>query len=363
MSAMLPETHARKTRRTALFIGVSLLVHALLFVWLSGRSVPPRHAVRPPIEVTMVTREAPKALLPVSIAPTHRVANAAPSPRPIGPVAEANVESAPLTALGPAPASPDTPHAVTLLPPGALMHLGPASDLGGHTTHVDPNIKDPAAELARVQKRMDADNEAFQVSLDTQTGVRGTLVPLKHAIIDRFLPPAALVQKIPGSAEARSHKLRNLNEAHLRPQATAELQRGMSPAANALLPGGVFDGCAASHEIGRLEARFRIEHDDNGQAIHCELVSSSGKEEFDAYARDQLLTAMHRPFTADPREAVPKYSEWLLSQVVYDWYSTAAVGCPPSGRPPGRPLNPDAADPYGVTYTTEIALAAARYRH
>ena len=243
------------------------------------------------------------------------------------------------------------------------MHLGRASDLGGHTLHVDPTIKDAGAELARVQKRMDADNEAFQVSLDTQTGVRGTLVPLKHAIVAQFTPSAALVQKIPGSSEARSQKLRNLNEAHLRPQSTSEMQRGMSPAAQAIALGGTFDGCAASHEIGRLEARFRVEHDDTGQAMHCELLASSGKEEFDTYARDQLSSAMHRPFTADPREAVPKYSEWLLSQVVYDWYSTAAVGCPPMTHPPGRPVNPDAADPYGVTFTTEITLAAARYRH
>lgn len=314
----------------------------------------------------MVAHEKPPTPVPVPLVTTHRAAQpAAPSARPIGPVAEANVESTPLVAIAPPTAAPavDSPRAVTLLAPGALIHLGPSSDLGGHTAHVDPNIKDPRAELARVQKRMDADNEAFQVSLDTQTGVRGTLVGLKHSIIDHFLPPAALVQKIPGSSESRMHKLRNMNEAHLRPMATAEAQRGMSPAANALIPGGTFDGCSASHEIGRLEARFRIEHDDAGQAVNCELTSSSGKEEFDTYARDQLLTAMHRPFTADPREAVPKYSEWLLSQVVYDWYSTAAMGCPPSGRPPGRPVNPDAADPYGVTYTTEITLAAARYRH
>jgi hypothetical protein len=348
------------SRRLLLWIGVSLILHVALLALLR-RDTPLPRTTRPPIVVTLAAPEPPPPA-PTQASGTH--ANVKTVAKPTSTAAAAVAAATPSdNATASTPAAPTAPRTLVLLSAGALMHLGPSADLGGRTAKSDPNIKDPAAELARVQQRLNADNEAFQVSLDTQTGARGSLVELKHALIDRFTPPAALVQKIPGSAAARDQKSRNMMEAHLRPQSNAEMVRGMSPAAQAMGPGDVNDGCAGSHEIGRLEARFHIEHDETGHATACTLVRSSGHDAFDAYARTELLEAMNRPAHIEPGDAVPKFSEWLLSQVVYDWNSTASIGCPRMGRPPGRPVDPDARDPWGITYTSEITLAAVRYRH
>ncbi len=125
----------------------------------------------------------------------------------------------------------------------------------------------------------------------------------------------------------------------------------------------LFDACAASHEIGRLEARVRVTHDAAGQGKNAELVRSSGSDVYDKYAEETVLAASAKALSSMHGEAIPIYSEWSLAQVVYDWYSTAALGCPPASHPPGRPVDPKARDPWGVTYTNDITLAAVRYKH
>lgn len=353
-------------QRRMKWIAISLGLHALCvwLVWRANDTVKPQS--RRPLELTLRTpAPKPPAPAPIVIAKTRSSPVRAPAlppsdtPAPAAPVPPAS--EAP-RATGPSTPSPDSPRAtVVKLSDGALVGIA----------GVAPKQRDPRApgsiadfgddgldEKTRVEARLKAGVEGFMVAQDTKTGARGTVASLRRAIRERFEPVSAYVQKIPGSAKASAQVAKNRLEVNLRPRSTAVMEQGLVPSQQALQQGMSFgDPCAQSHEIGRLEARFRVEHDQKGQAQEWSLQLSSGDDAFDGYARDVLRQATTIALKAHPDEAIPLYSEWLLSQIVYDWNSS--IFCPATDRPPGLPVF---ADKPGVTYTAEVSLLAVRYR-
>jgi hypothetical protein len=191
-------------------------------------------------------------------------------------------------------------------------------------------------------------------------GARGTAASLRRALRESFEPNHAFVRAIPRSAEARARVSQNLREALQRPMATSELNRGLVPSQGEMQRGGLVDNCSASHEVGRLETRFHVDHQEDGQAKAYRLLLSSGDEAFDAYAQNVLEKAQAQHLKAHPEEPAPLFSEWALAQIVYDWASTP--GCFGGTRPPGKPVYPDASSPWSMTYTSEVQLLAVRYQ-
>ncbi|MCC6810994.1 MAG: hypothetical protein IT381_26425 [Deltaproteobacteria bacterium] len=353
-----------------MWVAVSLGLHAILFLWLAQAPEQAKKA-RAPIEMTLLKPKPaapPPIIVPTKKPAVHKpkapVAVAQADPKDTEEPEQATEPSAPVADAQPraTPAQPP-PRAIIKLGDGALLGLAGPSPRGadnylpGHEPK--PSKEEEIADANRVIK---SSMEGFMVAQDTKTGARGTTIALRKALREKFTPASTLVAAIPGSGKASLQILKNMSDAYKRPQSTDGTAHGLVPSQQAMQAGmALSDPCAQSHEIGRLEARFRVEHDTSGQAQEWSLQLSSGDDAFDTYARDVIKTATQVELKAHPDEAIPLYSVWLLSQVVYDWASTPT--CPPVSRPPGLPVFADRKQPYAITYTSEVALVTVRYRH
>ena len=187
------------------------------------------------------------------------------------------------------------------------------------------------------------------------------MASLRRALRERFEPASGFVKKIPKSSEANAQIAKNMVEAGKRPQSTSPHNSGLAPSAAAMAP-ALNDACAQSHEIGRMEVRVHVDHDDKGQVEKLTLQTPSGDQAFDAYAADVVKRAVNQPLKSQADEAIPMFSEWLLSQIVYDWWSNPF--CPPPPRPAGSPVLDDGGNPMqGITHVAEVSLVTVRYRH
>lgn len=214
----------------------------------------------------------------------------------------------------------------------------------------------------RVEERLKGDLEAFALRQDTQTGARGAARVLRHALRDSFTPRAGFVAALAKSAQARAQIEENKLTAFRRPSGTAVHERGIQPSMRDLGQATLTDPCQQSHEVARLAARVHVDHDAQGLVLAVTLQERSGQADFDAHAEAAARAAAARPLDAEAGEAQPLFTEWTLAQVVYDWASTPM--CPPGAqRMPGTPVYPDAPNPWHVTFTVEVNLAAVRYRH
>jgi len=181
---------------------------------------------------------------------------------------------------------------------------------------------------------------------------------------ENFEPSPSYISKIPGSGAAIAQVLRNAADVRNRASSTGNMLQNLAPSQQQMQQGMMLsntDVCAQSHEVGRRECRFRVDHDDDGQAASVKLITSSGDDAFDAYAQDVLKRSKATKLTRHPEEPHPLFSEWALAQVVYDWVSTPMC-FDANFRPPGRPVFPDSAVPYAYTFTAEVSLLAVRYQ-
>lgn len=352
------------------WIALSLALHGLILLLVLLAKDSDKTNARRPLELTLVQPKPVPPKAPVA-APVVRRTNkpavvaAAPTvtPSEAPSTATPNVSDRPTadrpTADRPTN-NPDSPK-ILKLSDGALIGLaGPARKTddrlpGAFTDFGDDGLD----EKTRVEQRLKQGIEGFIVAQDTKSGARGTVASLRRALRESFEPVSTFVQKIPGSDKAKAQVAKNQAEAMNRPQSTTAFNNGLVPSQAAMQP-TFGDPCAQSHEIGRLEARFRVDHDTHGQAEKWSLQLSSGDEAFDGYAKDVLRKVTTIQLKAHPDEAIPLYSEWALSQIVYDWNSN--IFCPATERPPGLPVFADRKQPYSVTYSAEIALVTVRYR-
>jgi outer membrane biosynthesis protein TonB len=369
--------------KLALFVAISLAVH-ICVLWFVGRAPPPQKAKLPPLALSL-RAPPPKPVdappKPVD-APPKPVEEEKPKviPKTQVPVAATPVEP---TSVEPTPAASDSKVPDTSGSPrmnsgaptadkrvssgGTIVKLGDGSLMGlaGSAPRVNDQPRaagdDGLDEMTRVQQRLAKDVEGFKVQQDTKTGARGTVASLRRAFRERFEPASGFVKKIPKSAKANAQIAQNMMDAGKRPQSTTAMNNGLVPSQQAMQP-GLNDACAQSHEIGRMEVRVHVDHDAKGQVEKLVLQVPSGDPAFDAYAEDVVKRSVNQPLKSYADEAIPLFSEWLLSQIVYDWWSNPL--CPPPPKPAGSPVLDDAGNPMnGITHVAEVSLVTVRYRH
>jgi hypothetical protein len=117
--------------------------------------------------------------------------------------------------------------------------------------------------------------------------------------------------------------------------------------------------CGQDHEVSRLTALIRVQHDDRGAPLRAEVERSSGRPDFDDYCLGAISLKLEVPLM--PGEPVPELSLWKFDQIVYRW-SRAERILDPAFKPPGRQDN-ERSDILGdASVTAEIALVGAIYR-
>lgn len=359
--------------KLALFTALSLAVHVCV-LWFVGRTPPPKKPTLPPLALTL--RAPPPPPLPVQEQPKP-VAKEKPkviakdplpvAPTPVDPVPATDAPKVPDTSGSPRVNSGAPTADKRVSSGGTIVKLGDGSLMGLAGTAPRANDQPRAAgddgldEITRVTQRLAKDVEGFKVQQDTKTGARGTVASLRRAFRERFEPASGFVRKIPRSAKANAQIAQNMVEAGKRPQSTTAMNNGLVPSQQAMQP-GLIDACAQSHEIGRMEVRVHVDHDDKGQVEKLVLQVPSGDQAFDAYAEDVVKRAVNQPLKSYADEAIPLFSEWLLSQIVYDWWSNPF--CPPPPKPAGSPVLDDAGNAMnGITHVAEVSLVTVRYRH
>ncbi len=358
-----------RRRRLTAFLVLSALLHgvALLALFGLGSDNAPHATALHPVTLELRFPKLGRAKEPPAstVRRTERRPSEPPSPEP--PRLD-NPSLAPRAAQEPAP----TPE-LTSLSARALAGLAPVPREA--VRREDPVPKDgpgPIDGAADAGERARAHvTEVWREHNSVASGPRGSLVEVGHALREKFRPHPALEHTERSHVEHILLQWANELTPGKRTHPGVAIREELGPKVRdewdiiarqvGACIAAISGNCGQKHEIARMTAFVRLEHDAQGRPQSARIAEPSGVQEFDRYCLESASGFADLRLKRLPGDPLPEWSIWRFVQIVYR-FNRAEQLLDPVFRLPG--LRDSArSDLFGATsITTDVAVVAARFR-